>query len=163
MEPETAYVFTIVRLWHLFWAKGSRFMNTHPVALDMVKHLFHCKNTKWPVQSRSSSLCNFSLHLENFSRNISWALFSNTWKFMITYFKTIQNRWQMYMFLFSVLESRDRFCGLVVRVSGYISSGPEFDFRRFHIFWEATGLERGPLSLVRTTEELLEGKVAAPV
>jgi hypothetical protein len=30
--------------------------------------------------------------------------------------------------------------------------------------WEAAaaGLERGPLSLVRTTEELLEGKVAAP-
>jgi hypothetical protein len=25
------------------------------------------------------------------------------------------------------------------------------------------GLERGPLSLVRTTEELLEGRVAAPV
>jgi hypothetical protein len=31
------------------------------------------------------------------------------------------------------------------------------------IFWEAAGLERGPLSLVRTTEELHEGKVAAPV
>jgi hypothetical protein len=31
------------------------------------------------------------------------------------------------------------------------------------IFLEAAGLERGPLSLVRTTEELLEGKVAAPV
>jgi hypothetical protein len=30
-----------------------------------------------------------------------------------------------------------------------------FDSRRFQIFWEATGLERGPLSLVRTTEELL--------
>jgi hypothetical protein len=26
-----------------------------------------------------------------------------------------------------------------------------------------TGLERGPLSLVKTTEKLLEGKVAAPV
>jgi hypothetical protein len=30
------------------------------------------------------------------------------------------------------------------------------------IFWVAAGLERGPLSLVRTTEELREGKVAAP-
>jgi hypothetical protein len=38
-----------------------------------------------------------------------------------------------------------------------------FDSRRFQIFWEEAGLERGPLSLVRTTEELLEGKVAAPV
>jgi hypothetical protein len=31
-----------------------------------------------------------------------------------------------------------------------------FDSRRYHIFWEAVGLERGPLSLVSTTEELLE-------
>jgi hypothetical protein len=48
----------------------------------------------------------------------------------------------------------DRLCGLVVRVSGYRSRGPQFDSRRFQIFWEATGLERGPLNLVRTTEEL---------
>jgi hypothetical protein len=29
------------------------------------------------------------------------------------------------------------------------------------MFWQAADLERGPLSLARTTEELLEGKVAA--
>jgi hypothetical protein len=29
------------------------------------------------------------------------------------------------------------------------------DSRRYQIFWEAVGLERGPLSLVNTTEELL--------
>jgi hypothetical protein len=33
-----------------------------------------------------------------------------------------------------------------------------FDSRRYHIFWEVVGLERGPLSLVSTTEELLERK-----
>jgi hypothetical protein len=33
-----------------------------------------------------------------------------------------------------------------------------FDSRRYHIFWEAVGLERGPLSLVSTTEELLGRK-----
>jgi hypothetical protein len=49
----------------------------------------------------------------------------------------------------------DRLCGRVVRVSGYRSRGPGFDSWRFQIFWEAVGLERGPLSLVRTTEELL--------
>jgi hypothetical protein len=38
-----------------------------------------------------------------------------------------------------------------------------YDSRRFQIFWEAAGLERGPLSLLRTFEELFEGKVAAPV
>jgi hypothetical protein len=55
--------------------------------------------------------------------------------------------------------------GLVVRVSGYKSRGPGFDSRGFQIVWEAVGLERGPLSLVRTTEELLERNiiVAAPV
>jgi hypothetical protein len=33
-----------------------------------------------------------------------------------------------------------------------------FDFRRYQIFWEVVGLERGPLSLVSTTEELLGRK-----
>jgi hypothetical protein len=50
----------------------------------------------------------------------------------------------------------DRLCGLVVRVPGYRSRGPGFDSRRYLIFWEVVGLERGPLSLVNTTEELLE-------
>jgi hypothetical protein len=35
---------------------------------------------------------------------------------------------------------------------------PGFDSRRYQIFWEVVGLERGPLSLVSTTEELLERK-----
>jgi hypothetical protein len=43
------------------------------------------------------------------------------------------------------------------------SRGPGFDSRRYQIFWEVVGLERGPLSLVRIIEELLESKVAAPV
>jgi hypothetical protein len=44
-----------------------------------------------------------------------------------------------------------RFCGLVVR-------GPGFDFRRYQISWEVVNLERGPLSLVSTIEELLRRK-----
>jgi hypothetical protein len=31
------------------------------------------------------------------------------------------------------------------------------------IFWQVVGLERGPLSLVSTIEELLESKAATPV
>jgi hypothetical protein len=50
----------------------------------------------------------------------------------------------------------DRLCGLVVRVYGYRSRGPGFDFRPYQIFWQVGSLERGPLSLVITTEELLE-------
>jgi hypothetical protein len=33
-----------------------------------------------------------------------------------------------------------------------------FDFRQYQIFWEVVNLERGPLSLVSTTENLLERK-----
>jgi hypothetical protein len=55
------------------------------------------------------------------------------------------------------------YCGLVVRVSGYRSRCPGFDSRRYQIFWEVVGLERGPPSLVRIIEELLERKVAASV
>jgi hypothetical protein len=38
---------------------------------------------------------------------------------------------------------------------------PGFDSRHYHK--KIVGLERGPLSLVSTTEELLDRKVAAPV
>jgi hypothetical protein len=40
-------------------------------------------------------------------------------------------------------------------VPGYRSRGPGFDSRRCQIFWEVVGLERVPLSLVDTIEELL--------
>jgi hypothetical protein len=35
---------------------------------------------------------------------------------------------------------------------------PGLDSQRYHIFWEVVGLERGPLSLVSTIEELLGRK-----
>jgi hypothetical protein len=56
----------------------------------------------------------------------------------------------------------DRLCGLVVRVLGYRSGGPGSipgTTRKKKV----VALERGPLSLVSTTEELLDRKVAAPV
>jgi hypothetical protein len=57
----------------------------------------------------------------------------------------------------------DRLCGLVVRVRGYKSRGRGFDYRRYQIFSEVVGLQRGPLRLLRITEELLERKVVAAV
>jgi hypothetical protein len=55
----------------------------------------------------------------------------------------------------------DRLCGLVVRVLGYRSGGqgsiPSATRKK------VVGLEWSPLSLVSTTEELLDRKVAAPV
>jgi hypothetical protein len=46
----------------------------------------------------------------------------------------------------------------VVRVYGYRSRDLGFDSGLYHIFWEVRGLERGPLSLVRTIEGLFEWK-----
>jgi hypothetical protein len=47
----------------------------------------------------------------------------------------------------------DRLCDIVVRVPVYRSRGPGFDFRRYQIFW-VVELERGPLSVMSTIEEL---------
>jgi hypothetical protein len=55
----------------------------------------------------------------------------------------------------------DRLCGLVVRVLDYRCRGPGFDSRALQK--KVVGLERGSLSLVSTTEELLDRTVAAPV
>jgi hypothetical protein len=59
-----------------------------------------------------------------------------------------------------VLPLLDRLCGLVVRVLGYRSGGPGSIPGTIK---KIVALERGPLSLVSTTEELLDRKVAAPV
>jgi hypothetical protein len=55
----------------------------------------------------------------------------------------------------------DRLCGLVVGVLGYRSGGPGSIPGTTKK--KVVGLERGPLSLVSTAEELLDRKVAAPV
>jgi hypothetical protein len=53
----------------------------------------------------------------------------------------------------------------MVRVLGYRSGGPGSipGTTRFSEKITVVGLERGPLCLVSTTEELLDRKVAAPV
>jgi hypothetical protein len=55
----------------------------------------------------------------------------------------------------AVLMSQD---GLVIRIPGYRSRGSGFVSRRYQIFGELVSLERGPLSLVSTIEELLGRK-----
>jgi hypothetical protein len=69
------------------------------------------------------------------------------------------------MFVFpvnsSVILIADRLCGLVVKVLGYRSGGPGSIPGTTKK--KVVGLERGTLSLVSTTEELLDRKVAAPV
>jgi hypothetical protein len=55
-----------------------------------------------------------------------------------------------------------RLCGLVVKSSWLQIRMPGFDSRHYQTK-RVVGLERGPLSLVSTTEELLDRKVATPV
>jgi hypothetical protein len=60
--------------------------------------------------------------------------------------------------LISGMAMADCLCGLMVRVPGYRSTGPGFDYRHYQIFWEVVGLEQSLLSLVITIEELLGRK-----
>jgi hypothetical protein len=64
----------------------------------------------------------------------------------------------VYIYYRTVVLNLDRLCGLVATVPGYRSRGSGFDSRRYQIVWEVVGLERGPISLVNITEELLERK-----
>jgi hypothetical protein len=57
----------------------------------------------------------------------------------------------------------DRLCGLVVRVLGYRSGGPGSIPGTTGGGGEVVSLERGPLRLLSTTEELLDRKVETPV
>jgi hypothetical protein len=66
--------------------------------------------------------------------------------------------WQLFQFLNPI---HDRLCGLVVRVLGYRFGGPgsipgtnRFSEKKKRK--QVVGLERDPLSLVSTTEELLD-------
>jgi hypothetical protein len=69
-----------------------------------------------------------------------------------------------------LLHVCDCLCGLVVRVLSYRSGGPglipgttRFSEEKKKERQAVVGLERGPLGLVSTTEELLDRKVAALV
>jgi hypothetical protein len=74
----------------------------------------------------------------------------------VIYYLSVTFFWGMWDTWFISLITLDGPCGLVVRVLGDRFRGPGFDSRPYQIFWEAGSLERGPLSLVRTTEKLLE-------
>jgi hypothetical protein len=67
----------------------------------------------------------------------------------------------MLLFYIWVLHKKDRLCGLVVRVLGYRSGGPG-SIPGTTRQKKVVVLERDPLSLVSTTNELLDRKVAAP-
>jgi hypothetical protein len=89
-----------------------------------------------------------------------------TWKHVIIVFnlhylhfiiKLIQWLINVIANYYTITPVNDRLCGLVVRKWLQIQRSG-FQSRRCQIFWEVIGLERGPLSLVSTVEELLGRK-----
>jgi hypothetical protein len=74
----------------------------------------------------------------------------------------------IHFYILGCNATQDRLCGLVVRVLGYRSGGPGSipslpEFLKKKKKETVVGLERGPLRLVSTTEELLDRIVVAPV
>jgi hypothetical protein len=61
------------------------------------------------------------------------------------------------------MDVKSGFCGLAVRARGFRSRDPGSIPGTTRFFWEVVGLERGPISLVSTIEELLGIKVAAAI
>jgi hypothetical protein len=104
-----------------------------------------CQLRKLQGPWRKTGLClSESCTFPSLSNYIRWRKKENLWKPFNT--RTC--------FLLSYLYG---LCGLVVRVPGYRSRNPGFDSRSYQIFW-VVGLERGPLTLVSTIEELLGRK-----
>jgi hypothetical protein len=79
-------------------------------------------------------------------RNTLWCVWSSFWHWETGCHKCIGEH---------LKTLHDHLCDLVVRVPGYRSGGPGFNSRHYQILWEVLGLERSPLSLVSTIEELL--------
>jgi hypothetical protein len=80
---------------------------------------------------------------------------------MFKYFNTQMKHVGLTYIFRPLVDISDRLCGLVVRVLDYRSGSPASipgTTRK-----KVVGLERDPLSLVSTIEELLDRKVAAPV
>jgi hypothetical protein len=72
----------------------------------------------------------------------------------------MSNEMEIFKIFLLLFYNNDRLCGLVVRVLGYRFGGPGSIPGTTKK--KVMGLERGPLSLMSTTEELLDRQVAAP-
>jgi hypothetical protein len=99
---------------------------------------------------------------------VSWPLATSQYKRGISWYWRQRNfpKHSYLPILLNDITTRDKYLGVCPngnrlwgRSSGQSSwlqiQRSEFDSRRYQIFWEVVGLERGPLGLVSTTEELL--------
>jgi hypothetical protein len=71
----------------------------------------------------------------------------------LTLFAYREHRFQFLIFRINIYSIRPPLWSN--RVPGYRSRGHGFDSRLYQIFWEVVSLERGPLSIVSTIEQLL--------
>jgi hypothetical protein len=107
--------------------------------------------------------CLSILKILHFGRNMTSVLLPNRILFLISDICSTRTwgRGKDLNYFIILIMTHDRLCGLVVRVPGYRSGAPGFD--SWHYKQKVVGLERGPLSLVSTTEELLGRNSSAPV
>ena len=136
--PAYWFVFCICK-WHTLRNNNTEIVRT-------AKHWGAFESASWTFLTWSCNLMQFD--------NAFW------------YYSQLYTEYRMLLLLLGSVQFvcgtyylyDDRLCGLVVRVSGYRYRGLGFDSRRYQIFWAVVRLERGPLSLVRSIEELLELK-----
>jgi hypothetical protein len=57
-------------------------------------------------------------------------------------------------------ELLDKLESSYIRDAGYRSRGSRFNSQHYQIFRDVVGLERGPLNLVNTTQELFERNIS---
>jgi hypothetical protein len=103
----------------------------------------------WPLCAPTK----FVWHFQKSNINVtSWYSSHSKWK---SYFGPKNRANQINIFMFCKqrppLRSSGKSSRLDIQRSG-------FDYRHYQIYWKMVGLERGPLSLVSTTEELLDRK-----
>jgi hypothetical protein len=141
---------------HWLWVPPYPIGNNTPLlnVLRNTQLFWACHSTLPCVQGNEDFWCCRRTRILTHILGTDWRLSSKTfWKTTLMPSASWYNAWNpTHLGHFSTL------CGLVVRVPGYRSWGPGLDSRRYQIFWEVVGLERGPLSLVRIIEELLEWK-----
>jgi hypothetical protein len=109
----------------------------------------------------ATPVCNSDVTVSFVTRNTIPIIIIGTVNYRFAIHDKVQ-RYAYKQFLFLIIIAHNLFKRPPLWSSGqsswYRSRGPGFDSRRYQIFCEVVGVERGPLSLVSITEELLEWK-----
>jgi hypothetical protein len=104
----------------------------------------------------NTALARWNMGLLVLAKTQQRLLMATTHQYVVCRLKASAATWAFKLWLLFIVESLQLskthtcnficMCGLVVRVPDCYHRGPVFDSRRYHIFWVAVCLERGPLS-----------------